>query len=68
MLFRSHIAIGDQLLSDSWKPGESDTLVRTLSLNTGPSIEIPLGDSAVTGAEKIIVSPGNPATLVYKLK
>tara|TARA_B110000037_G_scaffold5664_1_gene6119 strand:- start:10519 stop:11958 length:1440 start_codon:yes stop_codon:yes gene_type:complete len=62
------ILIGKQVLSDSWKPGETGTLVRTLTLNSGAALQIPLGNAAVTGSEKTSVSPDKPTTIIYNLK
>lgn len=63
------IAIGSQLLSDSWKPGSGKTLIRTLSLIGGTgNLEIPLGNAAVTGGEKITLTPGKPAAITYQIK
>ncbi len=66
------VSIGESILSDSWKPGETGTLVRTVSLvspggNDEP-ISIPLGNSAVTGSEEVSVSSGKPATIIYNLR
>ncbi|MGJ8634985.1 MAG: PA14 domain-containing protein [Luteolibacter sp.] len=61
--------IGTRTLSDSWKPGETGTLVRTLELSAGGSaLEIPLGNSKLTGSTSIKLEPGTPATVIYKLK
>jgi hypothetical protein len=54
------ISIGAAFLTDAWAPGESGTLVRTLTLS--------LGNPNVTGAEKITLTPGQPATVIYRLK
>lgn len=66
------VAIGSTVLSDSWKPGENGTLVRTLSIvsPTGvvPPIEIPLGNVEITGSEKVAVTSGQPTTITYSLK
>lgn len=62
------VSIGQALLSDSWKPGKTGTLVRTLSLTGGEAIEIPLGNAEITGAEKITLTPGQPATVSYQLR
>lgn len=63
------VLIGEQILSDSWKPGENDTLVRTLTLAGGSStLEIPLGNVRITGGEKVTLTPGKPATVTYKLR
>lgn len=66
------VQIAGAILTDSWKPGKTGTLIRTLSL-TSPTgvpvpIEIPLGNAEVTGAEKITITPGQPATITYSLK
>lgn len=63
-----HAQIGAALLSDSWKPGETGTLVRTLTLTGGSPIEIPLGNAKLTGVEKITLTPGTPATITYQLR
>lgn len=62
------ISIGAAFLTDAWAPGESGTLVRTLNLSGGAPLDIPLGNSTVTGAEKITLTPGQPATVTYRLK
>ena len=63
------IAIGPALLDDSWKAGETGTLVRTLTLTGGSdSLEIPLGNAEVAGSESVTVKPGEPATVTYQLK
>ena len=62
------VSIGAAMLTDSWKPGETGTLVRTLSLSGEKPIEIPLGNAEVTGAEKITLTPGKPAIVTYTLK
>jgi len=63
-----NIGIGDQLFSDSWKPGTIGTLIRTLSLSGGEPVKIPLGNAEVTGAEEVTVVPGKPTTVTYRLK
>ncbi len=63
------VAIGSALLDDSWKSGETGTLVRTLTLTGGSTpLEIPLGNAAVTGSEKTKLTPGKPVTITYQLK
>ncbi|MBC7979991.1 MAG: c-type cytochrome [Armatimonadetes bacterium] len=63
------IQIADQILSDNWKPGPDQTLLRTLLLNGGTStLEIPLGDPAITGSATATLTPGTPATITYRLK
>ena len=62
------VAIGPALLDDSWKPGETGTLLRTLTLTGGSApLEIPLGNAAVTGSEKTSLTPGKPVTITYRL-
>jgi mono/diheme cytochrome c family protein len=61
------VQIGDQLLTDSWKAIDQ-TLVRTLTLDGGTNLEIPLGNAEVTGAESTTVTPGKPITINYLLK
>jgi mono/diheme cytochrome c family protein len=67
-----HVRIGADILSDSWKPGETGTLIRTLSLasksSTPITIEVPLGNAAITGSEKITLTAGTPSTITYNLK
>lgn len=67
-----HVSIGGVDLADSWKPGETGTLIRTLSLGSNNGMvapmDIPLGNSEVTGAEKVTVMSGKPATVTYKLR
>lgn len=59
-------------LTDSWKPGETGTLIRTLSLGSKTGrvapMDIPLGNAAVTGADKVTVTPGKPVTVTYQLR
>lgn len=62
------VAIGDASLTDAWAPGETGTLVRTLTLSGGSPLEIPLGNATVAGAEKITLTPGQPAIVTYKLQ
>lgn len=66
------LSIGEAVLTDSWKPGETGTLIRTLTLisaaDTQAPIEIPLGNAAITGAETISLAPGKPATITYRLR
>jgi hypothetical protein len=63
------VVIGTAILTESWKPGETGTLVRTLSLTGGSApMEIPLGNAAVTGAASINLIPGEPATITYQLR
>jgi mono/diheme cytochrome c family protein len=66
-----YVNIASATLSDSWKPGKTGTLIRTLSIKTRadfPSpLEIPLGNATITGAEKVTVIPSKPVTVTYKL-
>lgn len=63
------VTIADQILSDSWKPGTGRTLVRTLSLSGGTgTLEIQLGNAAVTGSETTTLTPGKPTTITYQIK
>ncbi len=64
------VTIGDQVLSDSWKPGPNKTLLRTLTLEGGTeTLEIRLGkDITITGAETATLAPGRPTTITYSLK
>ena len=63
------LAIGPALLDDAWKPGETGTLIRTLTLTGGKDpIEIQLGNAAVTGSETATLTPGQPLIIVYDLK
>ena len=64
------IQVGEQLLSDAWKPGENGTLLRTLTLTGGSSaLEIPLGgNSTVTTETKVSLTPGKPDTIIYQLR
>ena len=64
------VTIGDQVLSDSWKPGPNMTLLRTLTLEGGTeTLEIQLGkDITITAAEKATLAPGRPTTITYSLK
>jgi len=63
------VAIGAQLLDDSWKPGTGQTLVRTLSMSGGTgNLEIQLGNAAITGSEKITLTPGTPVSITYQVK
>jgi mono/diheme cytochrome c family protein len=62
------IVIGDQLLTDAWKPGETGTLVRTLTLTGGSAaLDIPAGgDTSVVSSQSVNLTPGRSATLIYK--
>ncbi len=64
------ITMGNQTLSDSWKPGPNRTLLRTLTLEGGSgTLEIPLGkDVTITAAETATLAPGRPTTITYSLK
>lgn len=64
-----HISIGSATLKDSWKPGETGTLVRTLTLTGSlPSGSvIPTGNAAITGMEQVTLKSGSPTTIIYKL-
>ena len=66
-----HVSIKAVDLTDSWKPGETGTLIRTLSLGSKTGVvvpmDIPLGNAAVTGTEKVTLSPGKPVTVTSKL-
>jgi mono/diheme cytochrome c family protein len=65
-----NVKMENQLLCDSWMPGEKGTLIRTLSLTGGSSVlEIPLGDNPqVTPAKTVSLAPGKPVTVTYKLR
>lgn len=64
-----NVSIGGQLLSDAWKPGETGTLVRTLTLTGGTDpLDIPLGNATVTGSEKTTLTPGKPVSITYQLR
>ncbi|QTN31541.1 c-type cytochrome [Akkermansiaceae bacterium] len=63
-----NVSIGAATLADAWKPGETGTLIRSLTLSGGSPIEIPLGNADVTGAEKLTLTPGQPATIIYTLR
>ena len=63
------VLIGEAVLKDSWAPGETGTLVRTLQLShKGDAIDIPTGNSAVTGLSNIVLRPGTTETIIYRLK
>lgn len=66
------ISIGAAILTDEWKPGETGTLVRTLSIVslTGrlPAMEIPTGNAKITDSETITLTSGTPVTITYRLK
>jgi mono/diheme cytochrome c family protein len=67
-----NVSIGSAILSDSWKPGETGTLVRTLSLTSADGatvpMEIPLGNAEVTGAGNVTLMSGKPAIITYQLR
>jgi mono/diheme cytochrome c family protein len=63
-----NVSIGKQTLSDSWKPGENGTFLRTLTLTGGSEINVPLGNPDVAGTESTTLTPGKPTTLTYTLK
>lgn len=63
------VQIGEQTLSDSWKPGSPGTLVRTLTLKGGSSpVKIPHGNSEITDSDSVLIKPGNSEALTYRLK
>lgn len=63
------VQIGQGLLKDSWKPGETGTLIRTLEITgDGEAMEIPSGNPELTGIETIRLEPRKPVTVTYKLK
>jgi mono/diheme cytochrome c family protein len=66
-----HVSIKAVDLTDSWKPGETGTLIRTLSVGSKAGVvapmDIPLGNAEVTGTEKVTVARGKPVTVTYKL-
>jgi len=62
------VTIGDATLTDSWKPGTTGTLIRTLTLTGGSEMTIPLGNIEAAGSETAIVTPDKPTTLTYTLK
>ncbi|MES2981644.1 MAG: PA14 domain-containing protein [Verrucomicrobiota bacterium] len=62
------VSIGNQILSDAWKPGKDGTLLRTLTLTGGSELKISLGNADVAGAESISLAPGKPTAITYKLK
>ncbi|MFD2256083.1 PA14 domain-containing protein [Luteolibacter algae] len=56
-------------LSDTWKPGETGTIIRTLELKGGTSdLVIPLGNPSLTGMENVTVTPGKTVSVTYTLK
>lgn len=62
------VTIGEQTLTDFWKPSGKD-LTRTLTLSGGGStLDIELGNPAITGAEKITLSPNQATTISYVLR
>lgn len=61
------ISIGKANLTDSWKASEKG-LERTLTLDSGSKLDIPLGNAEVTGAETISVEPGKATTISYTIK
>lgn len=62
------VSIGKATLTDSWKTANDGSLVRTLTLDSGTPINIPHGNTEVTGSESTTLTPGKPATVTYKLK
>lgn len=61
------ISIGKANLTDSWKASDKG-LERTLTLDGGSKLEIPLGNAEVAGAQTTTIEPGKPATITYTLK
>jgi mono/diheme cytochrome c family protein len=63
------VSIGQQTLKDSWKPGENNTFIRTLTLTGGTAnLEIPTGATVpVVSQTSISLSPGKPVSVVYLL-
>ncbi len=62
------VTIGKATLTDAWKPDGSGALVRTLKLQGGSSIQIPHANQEITGSESTTLTPGQSATVTYKLK
>lgn len=63
------VALGNQLLKDSWKPGENNTFIRTLTLTGGnANLEISTGAEApIVSETSIRLSPDKPVSVVYTL-
>jgi PA14 domain/Cytochrome C oxidase, cbb3-type, subunit III len=63
------VSIGNQILKDSWKTGENDTLIRTLILTGGTAtLDIPTGAAApIVTQDKVSLSPDKPVSVVYIL-
>ena len=62
-----NVKIGDRMLTDSWKPGENSTLIRTLNLTgKGEPLTIPSGSKAMTGTDNITITPGAESSVIYK--
>lgn len=63
------VAIGNQTLRDSWKPGETGTLIRTLTVSGGEStLEIPLGETGLTESSSVTLLPDKSTDITYTLK
>ncbi len=63
------VGIGEQILKDSWKPGENNTFIRTLTLTGGSAnLEIPTGATAPNVTQTSVrLSPDKPVSVVYTL-
>lgn len=63
------VQIGSQILKDSWKPGATGILERTITLQGGSSpIKIPHGNPEITESDTVLIRPGTSTTLSYRLK
>jgi mono/diheme cytochrome c family protein len=62
-----NIQIGDRILTDSWKPGDNNTLIRTLNITgKGEPLTIPSGSKLMTGTETITIKADSEITVIYK--
>lgn len=62
------IQIGKLILKDTWKPGETGSLQRHLTLQgTGSPLSIPHGNPDLKDSPSLMLNPGSSATLTYHL-
>ncbi|MGJ8644987.1 MAG: PA14 domain-containing protein [Luteolibacter sp.] len=63
------VAIGSRTIRDSWKPGETGTLIRTLTLSGGSvALQVLLGETDLTESSSTTLHPDKPTEIIYRLK
>ncbi len=65
-----HIQSESFTITDAWKPGADNTLIRTMTMTRGSTpIEIDLSKSkTVTPQNSVTLKPNSPTEIIYKLK